>query len=87
MADDARGHHVDYWHLNQELKFGKGTVRTASPQIQHELFEAVRALEATFGHGANSVDIAYASLFVKIAAWEHEHLAEHLDAMEDDLYA
>lgn len=76
-----------YWHLNQELKFSKGTVRTASMEILRELFDGLRALESKVGSGANSVDIAYASLFVKIASWEHEHLAEHLNALEQDLYA
>lgn len=47
----------------------------------------MRALKSSFGHWASSVDIAHASLFVKIATWEHEHLAERLDAMEQDLYA
>lgn len=72
------------WNIHRALKTGEG-IRVAPLQVQTELFEALRTVEANYGKGATAGDIEYAGLFVAIAGWQHEILAGNIDAFVETL--
>lgn len=73
------------WHVSAATRTVDG-IRIAPPEVLAELHECSNRVAESYPREATALDVEYASLFVKIAGWQHELVMESVDSFVDSLY-